>query len=116
MALFYSKKLGVLSATAIILSTAILPAQAGGVRISAINSGGRSVLLPFSVTCIYDDESESNSVNYSVWTGSSTVVNGCDKFALYYRSSRGTKYDYQMYAGRSYYFEWNGNHWAFYEN
>lgn len=116
MALLLSKKFSVFAFAASILSAAILPAQAGGVRVSATNSGGRSVLLPFSVTCINNDGSESNSVKYSVWTGSSTVVSGCDKFALYYTSSRGAKYDYEMYAGRSYYFEWNGNHWAFYEN
>jgi len=116
MALQLVKNLSILSITAMLLSATMHNAQAGGVRVSAINSGGRSVLLPFSVTCVYNDGSESNSVKYSVWTGSSTVVSGCDKFALYYTSSRGTEYDYAMYAGRSYYFEWNGNHWAFYEN
>lgn len=116
MVLQLFKKTSTLSITAILLCATMHNAQAGGVRVSAINSGGRSVLLPFSVTCIYNDGGESNSVKYSVWTGRSTVVSGCDKFALYYTSSGGAEYDYSMYAGRSYYFEWNGNHWAFYEN
>ncbi|MGJ4860441.1 hypothetical protein AB4037_27595 [Labrys sp. KB_33_2] len=106
----------VLTFAAINLGLAVIPAQAGGVRISAINSGGRSVLLPFSVTCAYPDGSESNSVSYSVWTGSSTVVNGCRQFSIYFTSSRGGRYSYAMYAGRSYYFQWNGTRWAFFEN
>lgn len=106
----------ILSLATIAMSFSVLPAQAGGVRVSAINNGGRSVLLPFSVTCVYPDGSESNYVKYSVWSGSSTTVTGCNEFTIYYTSSRGTKYDYEMYSGLSYYFEWNGNHWAFYED
>ena len=104
-----------LAVSASILMAAMSSAQAGNVRISAINDGGRSVLLPFAVTCQDSDDVESDAVNYSVWTGGSTVVSGCDRFVMYYTSSRGVKYDYEMYAGRSYYFQWNGNHWAFYE-
>lgn len=111
-----AKLVAVASLTMVALGAMHSMALAGSARISAINDGRRSVLLPFSVTCEYSDGNESNAVNYSVWTGSSTVVSGCDKFVIYYTSSRGLKYDYEVYAGRSYYFEWDGNHWGFYEN
>lgn len=109
------KLIAVASLTTVALGAMHSIALAGSARISAINDGGRSVLLPFSVTCEYADGNESNPVNYSVWTGSSMVVSGCDKFVIYYTSSRGVKYDYEVYPGRSYYFEWAGNHWGFYE-
>jgi len=110
------KSIVVVSVTMIAMGAMLSSAYAGSARIGAINNGGRSVLLPFSVTCEYPDGSESNAVNYSVWTGSSTVVSGCDKFVIYYTSSRGVKYDYEVFPGRSYSFEWAGNHWGFYEN
>lgn len=110
-----SKLIAVTSTTILALGAMHSLAYAGSARISAINDGGRSVLLPFAATCEYSDGSESSPVNYSVWTGSSTVVSGCNKFVIYYTSSRGVKYDYEVYPGRSYYFEWAGSHWGFYE-
>lgn len=106
----------VLSLVAAILSIAPTLAHAGGVRISAIHTGGANVSLPFSVTCISSDGREGKAVSYSVWTGSSTMVTGCEKFAMYFTSSGGRRFDYEMEAGRSYYFEWTGSHWGFYEN
>lgn len=70
----------VASVTMITLGAMLSSAYAGGVRIGAINNGGRSVLPSFSVTCEYPDVSESNATDYSVWTGGSTVVNGFNKF------------------------------------
>jgi hypothetical protein len=107
---------GVLCIAAVILSAVAIPAQAGSVRIGAIHTGGANVSLPFSVTCIAADQAESKPVNYSVWTGSSTVIDGCNKFAIYFTAPGGARYDYQMFAGHSYYFQWTGSRWDFYEN
>jgi hypothetical protein len=101
---------------AVTLGAAAVPAQTGGVRISAIQyRRGRSVSLPFSVTCIDLDGKESESKNYSIWTGTSMVVNGCNKFAMYFTVSGGRRFDYEMTTGHSYYFQWTGSHWEFNE-
>jgi hypothetical protein len=101
---------------AAVSSAAAVSAHAGGVRITAINPPRRqSVSLPFAVTCLSSDGSESQPTSYSIWTGNSMVVNGCNKFVIYFTARGGRRFDYEMIAGHSYYFQWNGSLWAFNE-
>lgn len=62
MALQMTKKISTLSVTAALLKAILHNVQSGGVHVSAINAGGRSVLPAFSVTCAYNDGSERYSV------------------------------------------------------
>jgi hypothetical protein len=106
----------VLCLAAVILSAAAVPAQAGGVRINAIRPGRtRSVSLPFSVTCLSTDGSESEATHYSIWTGNTMVVNGCNEFVIYFTALGGRRFNYEMTAGHAYYFQWNGSFWEFNE-
>lgn len=104
----------VLALSSMLFTAAVLPAQAGSVTIHARQTGGQSLKIPFAVTCIENNGSESQAEYYSVWTGSDLEVDGCDKFAVYFRSG-GRSYDYEIRAGRSYTFEWTGNHWNLYD-
>lgn len=77
----------VLALSSMLFVGAVLPAQAGTVTIHARQTGGQSLKLPFAVTCVENNGAESQAEYYSVWTGSDLEVEGCDKFAVYFRSN-----------------------------
>lgn len=108
------KVAAILALSSLTLTTAILPAQAGQVIINARQTGGQSIKLAFAVTCIESNNSESKAGYYSVWTGDYVDVDGCERYAIYFRSN-GRSYDYELSSGKSYTFEWTGNHWNLFD-